>query len=114
MLLGKEVRLERIFDRTTHRAIIVPMDQAGAQAMKPGMMAEVRIPIEAKKDVLAVPVEAIVREDGKTKLHKVTGEKDVLVDVVVGKQNDSRAEIVSGIALGDTIRVAPAAKTRRN
>ncbi|HCR11932.1 MAG TPA: fructose-bisphosphate aldolase, partial [Desulfovibrio sp.] len=26
MLLGKAVRLERIFNRNTHRAIIVPMD----------------------------------------------------------------------------------------
>lgn len=94
--------------------VLVPMDQDGAWAMKPGMMAEVKIPVEAKEDVLAVPVEAIVREDGKTLLLKLENGEELKVNVLVGAQNDQRAEILSGIDAGDTIRLSPSAAERKN
>ncbi len=90
--------------------VVVKREQTGAEALRPGMMADINIDLDAHNNVLTVPLEALVRDGVKTQLWKVTGEKsaDESVDVVVGLQNDRVIEIVSGIAEGEHIRVRPA------
>lgn len=94
--------------------VVVARSQPGADNLRPGMIADITIGLDAKSDVLTVPLEAIVRQDGKTQLWKVTtgapdpSKGDIATDVVVGLQNERVAEIVSGITEGDKIRIRPA------
>jgi macrolide-specific efflux system membrane fusion protein len=93
--------------------IVVDRTQASADMLRAGMMADINIGLEAKDDVLLVPLEALVREGSKTKLWRVqqTTEKkeaDELVEVSIGLQNDRQVEIMSGVKEGDRIRIKPA------
>jgi macrolide-specific efflux system membrane fusion protein len=89
--------------------VVVDASQPGAEALRPGMMADLRIDLGSHDGVLAVPLEAIVREGDKTRLRKLEGQgQETMVDVVTGYQNERVVEIVRGIALGDRIRVRPA------
>ena len=90
--------------------IVVDRSQPSADMLRAGMMADITIGLEAKDDVLVVPLEALVREGNKTKLWRVVGgdQKDELVEVTVGLQNDRTVEVQSGIKEGEQIRIKPA------
>jgi macrolide-specific efflux system membrane fusion protein len=80
--------------------------------IKPGMTADVRIHIEKKEKVLALPIEAVVKEGGKQFVQKVVmGEKGKQktekVEVKVGARNDREVEIASGIVEGDKVLIKP-------
>lgn len=93
--------------------IVVSRSEKGAEALRPGMMADITIDIDKHDNVLFVPVEAIVREGAKTSIWKIVGDKqpDTSVPVTLGLQNDRMVEIVSGVSEGDSIRVRPADAT---
>ena len=75
--------------------------------VKPGMTADVRIHLDAKPNVLSVPIEAIVKEDGKTFVMRVLppekGEsvesRTEKVEVTQGLRNDREVEIEAATAL---------------
>ena len=67
-------------------------------AIKPGMTADVRIHIEKKDHVLALPIEAVVKEGGKQYVSKVVPaengkQRTDKVEVAVGARNDREIEI---------------------
>jgi HlyD family secretion protein/macrolide-specific efflux system membrane fusion protein len=81
--------------------------------IKPGMTADVRIHIEKKEHVIALPIEAVVKENGKQYVQKVVAapngrQKTDKVEVKVGARNDRELEIVSGINEGDKVLIKPA------
>jgi macrolide-specific efflux system membrane fusion protein len=82
-------------------------------AIKPGMTADVRIHIEKKEHVISLPIEAVVKENGKQFVTKVTPaekgkQKTDKVEVAVGARNDREIEIASGIKEGDKVMIKPA------
>jgi membrane fusion protein, macrolide-specific efflux system len=89
--------------------VVVDRSQASADLLRAGMMADINIGLDAKQGVLVVPLEALVREGGKTKLWRVKGpeKQDELVEVTVGLQNDRQAEVTSGVNEGENIRIRP-------
>lgn len=84
----------------------------GTEVIKPGMTADVKIHIETKKGVLRLPIEAVVKEKGKSYVNKVTTndkgkQKTDRVEVTVGARNDREQEILSGIAEGERVLIKP-------
>lgn len=82
-------------------------------AIKPGMTADVRIHIEKKPNVISLPIEAVVKENGKQFVSKVIPlekgkQKTDKVEVAVGARNDREIEIQSGIKEGDKVLIKPA------
>ena len=82
-------------------------------AIKPGMTADVRIHIEKREHVLALPIEAVVKEMGKQYVTKIEldakgKQKQVKTEVHVGARNDRELEIVDGIAEGQQVLIKPA------
>jgi multidrug efflux pump subunit AcrA (membrane-fusion protein) len=61
--------------------------------------------------VIAVPIEALRREAGKTFVKRVIERGEEMrteqVEVVLGTQNDRFAEVVSGLADGDKVLLDP-------
>jgi multidrug efflux pump subunit AcrA (membrane-fusion protein) len=80
--------------------------------IKPGMTAEVRIHVDEKRDVLALPIEAVRSENGKNLVTRAIPGKEGLardvVEVTLGARNDRDVELASGVAPGDRILVEPA------
>jgi macrolide-specific efflux system membrane fusion protein len=81
-------------------------------AIKPGMTADVRFLVETKPSVLAVPFEAVLREEGKAYVTKlVKGEKEEKkekLEVELGARNDRELEVKKGVAEGDVLFIDPA------
>lgn len=79
--------------------------------VKPGMTADVRIHLDAKPSVLVVPLEAVVKEGGRSFVMRVVEEKDAAradkTEVTLGLRNDREVEIASGIAEGAKILLRP-------
>ena len=81
-------------------------------AIKPGMTADVRIHIETKKMVMALPIEAVVKEQGKSYVTKVTRaadgkQKTDKKEVTTGARNDREIEIAGGVQEGETVLIKP-------
>jgi HlyD family secretion protein/macrolide-specific efflux system membrane fusion protein len=82
-------------------------------AIKPGMTADVRIHIETKPKVLALPIEAVVKETGKSFVTKISNtadgkQKTDKAEVKTGARNDREIEVLSGITEGERILIKPA------
>lgn len=81
--------------------------------IKPGMTADVRILLEEKGDVLALPIEAIREEKGKSFVMRVVdGPKNEPItektDVTLGARNEKEIEILSGLDVGARVLINPA------
>lgn len=84
-------------------------------AVKPGMTADVRIHLDAKPNVLVVPLEALVKENGKTYVLKVLppadGEKVASrterIEVTTGLKNEREVELEGAVTDGMRILLKP-------
>ncbi len=81
--------------------------------VKPGMTADVRIHLDAKPNVLVIPLEAITKEAGRSYVTRVSAKAGQLdrtekVEVVLGLRNDREVEIVSGLDDGARVVLRPA------
>lgn len=91
-----------------------------AEGLRPGMTARARIQAESRKAVLVVPIQAIVEKkdaegksgsssnpEGQKIVYRVDGEKARAAPVEVGLNDETRAEILSGVKEGEKIAVGP-------
>jgi RND family efflux transporter MFP subunit len=90
--------------RTMHTEVDVPNSD---RLLMPGMYAETTLTLEAKENVLAVPLEAVTRQGDQTTAYVVSGANKVEVRMVtVGLETSTDAEAVSGLAEGDSVIVS--------
>jgi multidrug efflux pump subunit AcrA (membrane-fusion protein) len=75
-----------------------------------GLTVDVRIVIQKKSNVLAVPVEYVEAEAGRHWVQRVEKESVTRVPVQVGISSDSFYEVTAGLKEGDVIRWHPGAK----
>ena len=82
------------------------------KAIKPGMTADVRFHITSHEDVLAVPIEAIVKDkDGTAYVSKIVdgpeGPQKEKVKVELGPRNDREQILAKGLDAGTVILIDP-------
>ena len=75
--------------------------------VKPGMTADVRIHLDARDGVLALPLEAIVKESGRSYVTMVNGQATTKTEVTLGLRNDREVEIASGLEEGARVLLRP-------
>jgi RND family efflux transporter MFP subunit len=90
--------------RTMHTEVDVPNPN---RLLMPGMYAETTLTLEAKDNALAVPLEAVNHEGDQATVYVVspTGKVEDRV-VTVGLQTSTEAEVVSGLAEGESVIVS--------
>ncbi len=95
-------------------ATVAATDVASADGagIKSGMTADVRILVETRPAVLLVPIEAVVKEEGKSHVNKVAVDdngkkKSDKVEITVGKSNDREMEVLTGLQEGDELVIDP-------
>jgi multidrug efflux pump subunit AcrA (membrane-fusion protein) len=86
----------RVFD-----VEIAVRDDAGV--LRPGMTANAQIRGPARRDVVRVPIEAVFLSEGRTVVFKLVNGIPERVPVALGLGDLSWVELVSGVALGDSI-----------
>jgi len=90
--------------RTMHTEVDVPNP---GRLLMPGMYAETTLTLEARNNVLTVPLEAVSREGDKTSVDIVSPAGEVEIrPVSVGLETSTDAEVVSGLAEGDAVIVS--------
>ena len=90
--------------RTMHTEVDVPNRD---RLLMPGMYAETTLTLEAKDNVLAVPLEAVNHEGEQTTVYVVspTGKVEDRV-IALGLETSTEAEVVSGLAEGEPVIVS--------
>jgi len=89
--------------RTMHTEVDVPNPD---RLLVPGMYAEASLTLEARENVLAVPLEALNHVGGQITAYIVSPEDKVEVRALtLGVQTSTDAEVVSGVAEGERVIV---------
>jgi RND family efflux transporter MFP subunit len=90
--------------RTMHTEVDVPNRD---RLLMPGMYAETTLTLEAKDNVLAVPLEAVNHEGDQTTVYVAspTGKVEDRV-IALGLETSTEAEVVSGLAEGEPVIVS--------
>ncbi len=90
--------------RTMHTEVDVPNP---GRLLMPGMYAETTLTLEAKDNVLSVPLEAVNHEGDQATVYIVspTGKVEDRV-ITVGLETSTDAEVVSGLAEGESVIVS--------
>jgi HlyD family secretion protein len=76
--------------------------------LKPGMSAQVEIIIKELRDVLLIPIQAVVARAGMRYCQRLNGNGETeIIPVVTGEYNDTFVEIKEGLAEGDIVLIKP-------
>lgn len=96
------------------------LEPGALSEIRPGMTADIKIHVETKKNVLKLPIEAVVKEKGQSFVNRIAageapssspmgkkGPNTQRVDVQVGARNDREQEILSGASEGEEVLIRP-------
>lgn len=92
---------------TAKKYVVQVKIDGNPEELRPGFTAEVEIVVADLKDVIAVPVAAVVERKGQFFCAVRTGESIEPRDVMIGQGNDKMVEIVSGLEPGDVVMLNP-------
>ena len=108
---GTIVSIDSRLDPTT-RAITVRAELPNSDGkLKPGMFLNVRLQ-EERGQVLMIPEQALVPEEGRQFVFLVSDERARKREVSIGRRKPGKVEIISGLAPGDQIVVEGTQKVR--
>jgi multidrug efflux pump subunit AcrA (membrane-fusion protein) len=79
---------------------VVTFDPPGDRTLRPEMTTTVRIAVETRDDVLALPRRAVRREQGRAFVLTPAGEKR---SVTVGSRDETHTEITGGLREGEEV-----------
>lgn len=99
---ARVVRLAPFFRETSRQARIELEVRDERSLLRPGMFVRARVVLAVRADATVVPLDAVVRRDGKDAVFLVdeTAQKARLVPVKVGATDERRAEILEPALLG--------------
>jgi RND family efflux transporter MFP subunit len=76
-------------------------------ALRPGMTTGNEVETQALKDVLFIPLDALVVEDGIPVVFKQDGGRVIKQEVATGAMNDDEVVIMKGLGEGETVLLSP-------
>ena len=103
---GKVARFAAALDQQT-RTMETEIDfENSGGTLLPGMYAETKLSLQGRKNVLTVPLEAVAREGNDATVLAVNSQ-DVIEEkhIVLGLEDSSRVEVISGVAEGTKLVV---------
>lgn len=107
---GEVSEIERIvsLDSAGNKVVRVKIriQAADESGFKLGLSGDADIIIEEKKDVLTVPLEAVISEGGKTFVSVWDGKKALRRPVELGLENDDTVEVLSGLQTGEKVVIS--------
>jgi multidrug efflux pump subunit AcrA (membrane-fusion protein) len=73
--------------------------------LRPGLTANVFVPLERKEDVLLIPVAAVFSEGDASFVWRVRNGRAERREVKLGADDDVQVEVLDGLKEGDVVRV---------
>lgn len=95
----------RVADETRSIALRAQLPNADKR-LRPGLFARVRLQVSKKADALVVPEQAIFPRGEKQFVYVVQDGKAALREVQLGQRIPGKAEVVAGLAAGETLVVS--------
>jgi macrolide-specific efflux system membrane fusion protein len=92
-----------IQDNVVNYIVVVEINDLQDKILRPEMTATVTIRLETRKNVLAVPSKAIIRERGERFVNVVDNETSTLRKIKTGWSDESFTEIMDGLNEGEKI-----------
>ncbi len=77
------------------------------EGVRTGMTCKAEIIVEQHDDVIAIPVQCVVKIGSQPTVYVRRGGRDVSVPVEIGLDNEDRIHIISGLSAGDRILTNP-------
>ena len=112
---GQIARVSPILDPATRTAPMEVEIPNPTFRLKPGMYAKVNLEVETRENVLLVPKIALVDSEGQRGVYQANEDNRAqFKPVKVGLEDTERAEILEGLAEGETIISTGAGALRRN
>jgi HlyD family secretion protein len=94
-----------IMDNVVYYDVVHRIDEPLTGQLRPEMTTNVMISMDARKNVLAVPLHAVSREQGKSVVFLLRGNQPVRQAVKVGWKDSEWVEIVNGLKEGDKVLI---------
>ncbi|MFO7914542.1 MAG: efflux RND transporter periplasmic adaptor subunit [Candidatus Krumholzibacteriales bacterium] len=95
-----------IQDNVVNYVVTLKITDHKEKTLRPEMTANVTIYLEARKDILTIPLSAIRRKRGERFVTVLEGEKQVPRKVKTGWTSNGLIEIVSGLQEGETVVIS--------
>lgn len=86
--------------------------ERAASSLGDGYRIEARISIWDEPDVVKVPASALFRRGSEWCVFAVAGDRAALREVRIGRQNDREAQVIDGLAPGETVIIHPGDRVR--
>jgi multidrug efflux pump subunit AcrA (membrane-fusion protein) len=100
-----------IMDNVVYYDVVHRIDEQLTGQLRPEMTTNVMISLDARKNVLAVPLHAVSRDQGKSVVFVLRGNQPVRQAVKVGWKDPEWMEIADGLNEGDKVVIRSAPKT---
>ncbi|MDP2971249.1 MAG: efflux RND transporter periplasmic adaptor subunit [Deltaproteobacteria bacterium] len=111
---GKVARINTGLDLTTRTLQAEIEIPNSSRLLKPGMFARIEVVLLEKPQVLAIPSNAVIVEQGEQFVYVVEGNKAVRKPVVTGIEQDRFVEVREGLKEGDQVIVRGQEAIREN
>jgi RND family efflux transporter MFP subunit len=101
---GRVAAISPAVDPATNAGLVRIRISNATEILRLGMSMNAQVPLETHVKALAVPPQAIYRDqDGHAHVYRVTGEDSVAVPVRVGIETPDWVELLSGVSEGDAV-----------
>jgi RND family efflux transporter MFP subunit len=104
--VGTIDRISPIVDAATGTFKVTIEVKDTSKQLKPGMFGRIQVVYDTRPDVLLVPKEAVIEEDETASVYVVQGGQAFRKSVERGYADSRHYEILSGLAVGDTVITA--------
>ncbi len=81
--------------------------ESSSGELRTGMSCRAEILVERIEDAVYVPVQSVVRRDGRPVVFLVENGRSVVHDVVLGRDNNRMVQILEGLSAGQRVLLAP-------
>jgi membrane fusion protein (multidrug efflux system) len=106
---GRVARVAPVLDPATRTAQIEVEIPNPGNRLKPGMYARIRLTIEERANALTVPANSVVNVEGRRGVFVASNSTATFRPVEIGIEDESRIEVLKGLADGDRVVTTGAA-----
>jgi membrane fusion protein, multidrug efflux system len=103
---GRVLAVNPLLDATGRAVVIRAQVKNQDASLRPGMFARVRLITKDVAEALVVPEQALVPQGNEQFVFKVVDNRAVRAKVEVGQRRDGKAEILSGVTVGEIVVTA--------
>jgi multidrug efflux pump subunit AcrA (membrane-fusion protein) len=100
-----------IIDNVVYYDVVHRIDEQLTGELRPEMTTNVMVSLDARKNVLTVPLHAVARDQGKSVVFLLRGGQPVRQVVKVGWKDPEWIEIINGLKEGDKVVIRSAPRT---